>query len=84
MIILCDIPYYNMLNSRQFVEQNPTVAVTDGFALWLAITAHDEIPVRQLLREFESAYPAGYGKHMLIKMLPLLSSENKEWLRELY
>ena len=73
-----------MLNPRQFAEQNPTIAITDGFALWLAISTRDEIPVRQLLREFESAYPVGYGKHMVIKTLPLLSYQSKEWLRELY
>lgn len=73
-----------MLNSRQFVEQNPGVVVADGFALWLAISAQDEIPVRQLLREFESAYPVGYGKYLLIKTLPLLTYQSKEWLRELY
>ena len=73
-----------MLSSRQFVEQNTKVAVTDAFALWLAVSAQDEIPVRQLLREFESAYPTGYGKQILIKTLPLLSYKDKEWLRELY
>lgn len=73
-----------MSNSRQFIDQNPTVAVTDAFALWLAIREYDEIPVRQLLREFESAYPVGYGKQMMTKMLPFLSCQEKEWLRELY
>jgi len=73
-----------MSNSRQFIEQNPTVAITDALALWLAIKERDEIPVRQLLREFESAYPVGYGKQMVVKMMPFLAVDDKEWLRELY
>lgn len=73
-----------MLNSRQFIEQNIDIAIIDAFALWLAVSSHDEIPVRQLLREFESAYPTGYGKQILIKTLPFLTFKNKEWLRELY
>lgn len=75
---------YYMLNSRGFIEQNVEIAIGDALALWLAVSAQDEIPVRQLLREFESAYPVGYGKQILIKTLPFLSYEDKDWLRQLY
>lgn len=73
-----------MLSYRQFLEHNPDVIIKDAVALWLAIISSDEIAVRQLLREFESSYPVGYGKQITVKMLTVLTAREKEWLRALY
>lgn len=73
-----------MLSCRQFLEHNPSIIIKDAIALWLAIISSDEIAVRQLLREFESSYPVGYGKQITIKILTMLTAEEKEWLRALY
>lgn len=73
-----------MSTCRQFLEHNPGVILKDGIALWLAIISSDEIAVRQLLREFESSYPAGYGKQITVKALAMLTANEKEWLRALY
>lgn len=56
----------------------------DGLALWLAIKEEDDIAVRQLLREFESSYPKGYGKQVLVKTLPFLGKAEQGWLKTLY
>lgn len=63
---------------------NAGVILTDGIALWLAIRDKDDIAVRQLLREFESSYPLGYGKQVLVKTLPFLSKVQQGWLKSLY
>lgn len=73
-----------MATARKFIEQNCGLVLRDAMALWLAISKRDEIPVRQLLREFESSYPAGYGKQVTVKTLALLGAEDKEWLCDLY
>jgi len=75
---------YNMSNCRRFLELNGGVILVDGFALWLAIKELDDIAVRQLLREFESSYPKGYGKQVLVKTLPFLSRAEHGWLKSLY
>lgn len=73
-----------MVTAKKFIEYNIELVLRDAMALWLAIQSQDEIAVRQLLREFESSYPGGYGKQVTVKTLALLSAEDKEWLRELY
>lgn len=73
-----------MVNTRRFTIQNPELLLRDGIALYLAIKSRDEIAVRQLLREYETSYPAGYGKQVTLKTLPLLNAPSKEWLKELY
>jgi hypothetical protein len=73
-----------MRSSRKFVAQNPRLLLRDGMALFLSISEEDEIATRQLLREYETSYPAGYGKHVTLKTVLLLSAEQKEWLREMY
>ena len=73
-----------MSSYKEFAQHNPGVILRDAVALWLAITMQDEIPVRQLLREFESSYPVGYGKQLTVKVLGMLTASEKEWLRALY
>jgi hypothetical protein len=73
-----------MSTCRQFLEHNPAIILKDCIALWLAISSQDEIPTRQLLREFESSYPMGYGKQIVVKTMAVLTPVEKEWLRTLY
>jgi hypothetical protein len=73
-----------MSNCKKFIALNVGVALTDGLALWLAIKEMDDIAVRQLLREFESSYPKGYGKQVLMKTFSLLSRPDQCWLKTLY
>ena len=74
----------DMGNPRRFVAQNPELLLRDGIALFVSIVSQDEIGVRQLLREYETSYPAGYGKHVTTKTVMLLNDKQKNWLRELY
>lgn len=73
-----------MGTTRKFTAQNPELLFRDGIALYLAIREGDEIATRQLLREYESSYPVGYGKQVAIKTIALLQPKYKEWLRALY
>jgi hypothetical protein len=73
-----------MLSAKQFIVQNADIAFLDAIALWMAIACEDELPVRQLLREFESSYPPGYGKQLSVKTLAFLTDNQKHWLRSLY
>jgi hypothetical protein len=73
-----------MGTTKKFVAQNPELLLQDGIAMYLAINAQDEIATRQLLREYETSYPVGYGKQVAVKTLGLLSLAQKEWLRKLY
>lgn len=73
-----------MSNCRKFLSLNAEVILMDGLALWLAIKEEDDIAVRQLLREFESSYPKGYGKQVLVKTLPFLGKAEQGWLKTLY
>lgn len=73
-----------MRNPRRFVAQNPELLLRDGLALYVAIGERDEIGVRQLLREYETSYPVGYGKQVATKTVMLLNDEQKNWLKCLY
>lgn len=73
-----------MSNCKKFLTLNADTLLRDALALWLAIGDQDNIGVRQLLREFECAYPKGYGKQVTLKVLPLLSKTQHDWLRQLY
>lgn len=73
-----------MGNPRKFVVQNPELLLRDGIALYLAIAAEDEIGTRQLLREYETTYPQGYGRHVATKTIMLLDSDQKKWLKQMY
>jgi hypothetical protein len=71
-------------SSKKFAALNPQVSVRDGLALCLSICNRDEIATRQLLREYEMAYPLGYGKHIALKTVLLLGPDHRSWLRSLY
>ena len=73
-----------MKSSKKFAALNPEISVRDGLALCLAICGRDEIATRQLLREYEMAYPLGYGKHVALKTVLLLDQDHRAWLRNLY
>lgn len=70
-------------NLKKFAIQNPEILARDGVALFLAINAEDEIGTRQLLREYETSYPPGYGKQVTSKTILLLSGQKKNWLRSI-
>ena len=70
--------------SRRFALANPELLLIDGLSLYFAILNQDEIAFRQLVREYETSYPKGYGKQVLTKVLALLPDEYREWLRDLY
>jgi hypothetical protein len=55
-----------------------------ALSILLAIKAKSEIGTRQLLRDLYSHQPDNCGKLLLIRTLPLLSLDEKEWLRNLY
>lgn len=56
----------------------------NGIALVLAIKAQSEFGTRQLLREYEIDYYDGYGKALVLRVLPLLVPQERDWLRGLY
>lgn len=56
----------------------------NALSLLLAIKSKSDIGTRQLLRELETAYNEGYGKSVVIRILPLLTVDEREWLRGLY
>jgi hypothetical protein len=56
----------------------------NGIALVLAIKAKSEFGTRQLLREYETDYYDGYGKALVLRVLPLLGPQERDWLRGLY
>lgn len=70
-------------SSRQFIVNNPGILLSDGLALYFSIVEEDELAVMQLLREYETSYPVGYGKQVLNKTLAFLPEESKNWLRSL-
>ena len=70
--------------SRRFALANPELLLIDGLSLYFAILNHDEIAFRQLVREYETSYPKGYGKQVLTKVLAFLPDEYRGWLRDLY
>lgn len=73
-----------MGNPRKFVVQNPVLLLRDGLALFLSIHDEDEIATRQLLREYETAYPTGYGRQVTVKTISLLNADQKTWLKQMY
>lgn len=72
------------MKAKKFAALNPTIALRDGFALILAINASDHIACKQLLREYETSYPAGYGRYVVMKAIGLMNENQKEFLRGLY
>jgi hypothetical protein len=56
----------------------------NSLSVLLAIKSKSEFGTRQLLRELETSYNEGYGKTLLIRILPLLTVDEREWLRGLY
>ena len=70
-------------SSRKFVSNNPQILVSDGLSLFFAMNDCDEIAVRQLLSEFETSYPIGYGKQVVTKTLAFCSEDARDWLRGL-
>lgn len=56
----------------------------NSVALVLAIKDRSELGTRQLLREFESCGTESYGKSLLLKTLPLLTPQDRDWIRNLY
>jgi hypothetical protein len=60
------------------------VVLLNGIALVLAIKAQSEFGTRQLLREYETDYYDGYGKALVLRILPLLGPQERDWLRGLY
>jgi hypothetical protein len=55
----------------------------DGMALLVAIKSRSELGTRQLLRQFETEHPSGYGKALLLKTLPLVSPKDRDWLKSI-
>ena len=71
-------------SSRLFIANNGGLLLLDGLALYFSIQFRDRIATLQLLREYETSYPAGYGKQILTKTVAFLPQEAKDWLQELY
>ena len=71
-------------SSRKFAHANSDLLLIDGLSLYFAAKNTDEIAVRQLISEFETSYPKGYGKQVVMKVIALLPEEILEWLKSLY
>lgn len=67
-----------------YVTIDSIIVLLNALSLLLAIKSKCEFGTRQLLREYEESYNEGYGKTMLIRTLPLLTVDEREWLRGLY
>ena len=71
-------------SSRAFIANNGGLLLLDGLALYFSIQSRDRIATLQLLREYETSYPTGYGKQILTKTVAFLPQAAKDWLQELY
>lgn len=73
-----------MLANKKIFTQHPELLLRDGIALFLAVNDKNELATRQLLNEWETTCPNGYGKQVVVKTLPLMSLDSRAWLKSLY
>ena len=76
--------FFRYLHLILFIVMSKFTVLLNALSLLLAIKSKCEFGTRQLLREYEGAYVESYGKTMLIRTLPLLTVDEREWLRGLY
>jgi hypothetical protein len=55
-----------------------------ALSIILAVKDRSDIATRQLLRDIESHNLESYGKSLMLKILPLLSPQDRDWMRGLY
>ena len=56
----------------------------DGLALLLAVSATNEMAVRQLLAELAVNPEEGYAKGVVLRTLAMVPQEARDWVRGLY
>jgi hypothetical protein len=63
--------------------QDPSVMLLEAISIILAVRCKSEIATRQLLSALASERHDHYSKSLMLKILPLLTPSERDWLRSL-